>query len=256
MALPAPTNNYAPTTDYNTAVKEVAATYAPSYKQITTAQNQALADKNTNLSQLLENKNTGLSSLNQAKANAFKNIGYTANARGVLFSGYSPYQQNEYTVNTYNPGVKNVNTAYNRGVLSTNTAYSRAMQTLADKLASLRQQQANAAQSLVNASQPKVTASYGGSRSSGGSGASGSSAGSFSGTPTNQKVSAALRTYVESKNLFGGDGHVAPSTLAAMYNTWKDYGLTDKAFWAAFQGLWNPKQANYGAQFNAARNAR
>lgn len=265
----APTNNPAPTTNYNTAYQEVGAAYDLPTKQIQQAQDQALQAKNTSLSQLAQDETTNLSSLDQAKVNAFKNIGETANSRNMLFSGYSPYQQNQYVTNTYNPNLNKINTSYDRGVQSTNTRYDTTMTSLKDKLDSLNQQRANDAEKLVldtQASYAKAAGSGGGG--SGGSGSTtrvgGSSSvlgssgggGTFTGTPTPQKVTAALRSVLQSRNLVGGDGHVAPSTLAAMYNSWMSYGLTDKSFWTAFQGLWNPNEGNYKQLFNAAKNAR
>lgn len=48
----------------------------------------------------------------------------------------------------------------------------------------------------------------------------------------------------------GKDGHVSPESLAKAYLTWQAAGLTPDSFWKNFQGLWNPKQKNYGDQFH------
>lgn len=48
----------------------------------------------------------------------------------------------------------------------------------------------------------------------------------------------------------GKDGHVSPENLAKAYLTWQAAGLTPDSFWKNFQGLWNPKQGNYGDQFH------
>jgi hypothetical protein len=65
-----------------------------------------------------------------------------------------------------------------------------------------------------------------------------------------QQVTAAIRQGLESVK--GRDNHVAPADLARAHSDWLNSGLSDKDFWAAFQGYWNPKQANYKDQFNAA----
>lgn len=93
---------------------------------------------------------------------------------------------------------------------------------------------------------------------SGKASASGSSSGGGAAktpAPTAQNVTAALRSQISGSNLVGSDGHVSPSTLAAMYNTWMSYGLSDSGFWSSFQGLWNPKENDYQQLFNTAKNS-
>jgi hypothetical protein len=48
----------------------------------------------------------------------------------------------------------------------------------------------------------------------------------------------------------GKDGHVSPENLAKAYSIWQQAGLEPAKFWSNFQGLWNPKQKNYGDQFH------
>lgn len=117
------------------------------------------------------------------------------------------------------------------------------------------QEQDKASQEATSAQQKEAVREFNASLKERASEAS-SSAVAKTPPPTTQNVTAALRQQLTGNKLVGGDGHVAPATLAAMYNTWVGYGLGDKQFWSAFQGLWNPKQANYGQQFQAAKNSR
>lgn len=144
-----PNNNPAPTTDYKTAYKEVGNQFTLPFQQIKTQQQQNQQSFNTALNQYNQDHSTNLSSLSQAKVNAFKTIGLNANARGMLFSGYQPYEQNDYTQNTYNPALQKENTGYTRNVQNAKTTYSNNKLSLNQKIAQLNQDRANAANSLV-----------------------------------------------------------------------------------------------------------
>lgn len=151
--MPPPTNNPAPTTDFNTAVGEVASTYDPEQQQaeqgVTAAQQSAWQQQ----SQLLQDKNTSLSSLDQAKANAFADNSLTANNRGLFFSGYTPAQNDAYTTNTYNPKVADVNTTYNRNLQTSQDNFTNTRQSLLDKISQINQDRSNAAESIVQNTQ-------------------------------------------------------------------------------------------------------
>lgn len=164
----APNNNQAPTTNYGDAYNSFENVYAPQVQAVQAQQAQALQTKNTTLAQLDQDKTTNLSSLDQAKVNAFKDNATTANARGLNFSGYTPYTNDQYTTNTYNPGVDKVNTDYTRGVADTNTTYDQNNQSLIDKITAINQQRANDANTLVlNTQQAQQEAAQAAAKSAG-----------------------------------------------------------------------------------------
>lgn len=157
--MPPPTNNQAATTDQGTAYAEFGNEYDPQVQAVQTQEAQLGTDKNTALTQLSQDNTTKLSQLDQAKANAFSNNALTSNARGIMYSGYTPAQNTAYTTNTYNPSVQAQNTTYQRGVDSTNSTYDTNYQSLQDKITALNQQRANDANSLVqNTNQANATA--------------------------------------------------------------------------------------------------
>lgn len=51
-------------------------------------------------------------------------------------------------------------------------------------------------------------------------------------------------------NMRGSDNHVGPKDLAKAYLVWQEAGLNPSSFWKNYQGLWNPKQKDYGDQFH------
>lgn len=121
----------APTTDYGTAYSEFGSVYDPQ-----------VASVNTQLAAIPGQEATAQASLDQAKANAFTNNSLTSNARGIMYSGYTPSQNTAYTTNTYNPAVTK---------LQTDTATNK--QTLQDKITSINNQRAQDAEQLVESTQ-------------------------------------------------------------------------------------------------------
>lgn len=213
----------AATTDYGTAYGEFGSTYDPQIAQVNTA-----------IAALPGQQAAAQSSIDQAKANAFKDFSLTSNARGLLYSGYQPYQQNSYTTNTYNPAVKNLN-----------DKVTNQTQSLKDKITDISNKRAVAAENLVlqtqNAQDKAATAS---SRLSGGS--------SASAKPLTQRdTTSAIRQGLESVK--GSDGHVSPGNLAKAYQIWTSQGLNPNSFWTNFQGYWNPNEGDYKQLFNAAK---
>lgn len=63
-----------------------------------------------------------ISALEQAKINAYRDIGTTARARGMQFSGFSPEQEARYTGATYLPALANVKAQYAAGMTSLDKA--------------------------------------------------------------------------------------------------------------------------------------
>lgn len=221
--MPPPTNNQAPTTDLTTAYNELGNVYDPQTSQVNTA-----------LAAIPGQQQAAMSSLDQAKANAFRDIGTTANNRGLLYSGYSPYEQNDYTTNKYNPAVTDLN-----------NKVADQTKTLQQKLTDINQSRSNAAQSLVSQTQDaqaKIDAQN--AKLSTGSTASSKSL-------SQKDTTSALRQGLESVK--GADGHVSPGNLAKAYQIWTSQGLNPNSFWTNFQGYWNPNEGDYKQLFNAAK---
>lgn len=63
-----------------------------------------------------------ISALEQAKINAYRDIGTTARARGMQFSGFSPEQEARYTGATYLPALANVKAQYAAGMTALDKA--------------------------------------------------------------------------------------------------------------------------------------
>lgn len=63
-----------------------------------------------------------ISALEQAKINAYRDIGTTARARGMQFSGFSPEQEARYTGATYLPALANVKSQYAAGMTALDKA--------------------------------------------------------------------------------------------------------------------------------------
>lgn len=241
----APNNSPAPTVDYATAYNEVGNQFAAQLGQIQTQQQQALEDKNTALAQLGQTKTTNLSALDQAKANAFKNDALTSNARGLLYSGYTPYTNDQYVQNSYNPNVAKVNTAYDTGVQQTNTNYDRTAQSLQDKIAQINQDRANAANTLVLNTQSQQAAD---------AKAAAAAAKASGPTEAQQKQTFSNASLQYLRTQMGGDAHVSPETYAQEAIKWIKAGYSIADLNSAMQSakLFDPKNGYYQYALNEA----
>lgn len=212
--MPPPTNNPTPTTNLQTAYDEEAAQYQPLVDQVG-VQLQALPGQQA----------SALSSFDQAKANAFKDNSLTANSRGVLFSGYTPAQNDAYTTNTYNPAVKNLN-----------DKTAATSQSLQDKITSINQERANAAQSLVTGTQNAQDAAAK-------SAASAAKTASNAAQPTTNQIASTIRSALAKTT--GGDGYVSPEDYAQAYVDWLNNGQSASSFNSAFGSFKNPTNNYY-----------
>lgn len=236
---PQPNNNPAATTDYGTAYNELGAEYQPQLDSIANEQTQANQANTTALNTLKATQTSDLSSLDQAKANAFTNNALTSNARGIMYSGYTPLTNQSYTTNTYNPNVDKVNTAYTTGVNSANTDLANTNQSLQDKINQINQDRANTAESLVLNTQQTNAAN-----------AKANATAANASNPLNISQSDLTRGIQAGFNsVKGSDNHVSPENLAGAYVNWTKAGLPAAAFWKSFQGYWNPKEGDYNKQF-------
>lgn len=78
------------------------------YNQLNPIYDPQRAIINQQMAGLPEQYQQGLSALEQAKINAYRDIGTTAQGRGMQFSGFSPEQQARYLGATYMPAVANL----------------------------------------------------------------------------------------------------------------------------------------------------
>lgn len=231
----APNNSPAPTTNYGQAYNEVGNQFTLPMQQVQQEQAQALTAHNTNLGTLAADQKTSLSSLDQAKANAFTTIGNNANAKGVLFSGYQPYENGQYVQNTYNPNVQKVNTAYTTGVANENTNYGNTTQSLQDKIAQINQDRANAANSLVlNTKAAQVAAA---------NKAASAAKSAAAKAPSKAQIVNAISQGLN--NVKGGDGYVSPQDYATAYKDWIQAGQSASSFGAFFKQFQNPNNGYY-----------
>lgn len=120
-----------PVPSYQTAYDQTASVYQPQTDLV-----------NSQIADLPNQENATLSSLDQAKANAFKDIGDSANAKGVLFSGFTPDQQAQY-----------VGTKYLPAVAAAKEATTNAKTTLLGKINDINLQRSQVAQGTVSAAQ-------------------------------------------------------------------------------------------------------
>lgn len=207
-----------PTTDYGTAYNEEGASYQPEIDQETAA-----------LQQLGQQQQVSQASLDQAKANAFKDNSLTSNARGLLFSGYAPSQNDAYVTNTYNPNVNKLNT---------DTANSA--QSLQDKITEINNERATAAQTLVsdttNAQQQAAASAAKQAASSAKSAASASQ-------PTTNQIANQISTNLA--KVTGVNGKVSPQDYAAAYIDWINNGQSASTFNTQFSKYKDPTNGYY-----------
>lgn len=233
---PQPNNNQAATTDYNTAYGEFGNVYDPQVQDVQQQIAQAGQTHATTLAQLDQDKTTSLSSLDQAKVNAFSNNATTANARGLTFSGYTPYTNDAYVTNTYNPNVDKVNTTYGRNVDSENTTFNQNNQSLQDKIIQINQSRANDANSLVNNTvQAQQQAAQDAAKAS--------ASAAKAAQPSSAQVASAISSNLAKTT--GKDGYVAPEDYAQAYVDWINSGGSASSFNSNFGRYKNPSNGYY-----------
>lgn len=231
-----PNNNPAPTTNYTTALGEVASTYDPEQAQTQAQLDQAVTARNTNLSELSQNQQTSLSQLDQAKANAFSNNALTSNARGIMYSGYTPATNNAYVTNTYNPNVDKVNTTYSRGVDTANTNFNNTQQSLTEKINQINQDRANAANTVVlNTQSAQQEAAK--------EAASAAQASAKASQPSQNQIASAISSGLA--KVTGQDGYVSPEDYASAYTDWINAGYSASSFNSTFKSFQNPNNNYY-----------
>lgn len=241
--MPPPTNNQAATTDQATAYAEFGNEYDPQVQAVQGQEAQLGTDKTTALNQLSQDNTTKLSQLDQAKSNAFTNNALTSNARGIMYSGYTPAQNTAYTTNTYNPSVQSQNTTYQRGVDSTNSTYNTNLQSLQDKITAINQQRANDANSLVqNTVQANATAAAAAARQA--------ASAAKAAQPTSNDIANSIRSNLA--QVTGKDTYVSPYDYARAYVDWINNGQSGSSFDTQFGKFKNPNDNQYNAVIEQA----
>lgn len=221
MQPPAPTNNQAATTDYNTAYAEFGNVYDPQ-----------VADVKNQQTQLAQSAQVSQNQLDQARTNAFSNNSLTANARGLMYSGYTPAQNTAYTSNIYNPADQK---------LITNTQNQQ--QSLTEKIAAINQQRANDANSLVqNTQQAQAQAAK--------EAAAAARAGAKANLPSQAQIGSMISSGLA--KVTGRDGYVAPEDYAQAYVDWINSGGNASSFNSQFGRYKNPNNGYYNYAITSA----
>lgn len=204
---------------YDQAYSSLGAAYQPSADLI-----------NTQIADIPRQEQATLSSLDQAKVNAFRDITNSANAKGMLFSGFTPDQEATYTGTKYLPAVA-----------AAKTASLNAKTSLQGKLNQLTLDRSNAASGIVDKAQTAAnTAAYKNAQLA----ISASKASNASPKmPSQQQVSSAIRQGLS--GVRGSDGYVAPQDYAQAYKDWVSAGFDGSQFDKYFGDLMNPKNGYY-----------
>lgn len=210
-------NNPAPTTDYGTAYNEEGAIYDPQLSDVATEQQQLATQTQQSQAQL-----------DQAKANAFTNDSLTANARGLMYSGYTPSTNTAYTTNTYNPAVTK---------LQTSNASSAT--TLQEKIDELNQNRANDAANLVSSTQTSNAEAA----KTAAEAATKAATASKAAQPTTNDIAAAVTQNLAKAS--GSDGYVSPEDYAQAYIDWINNGQSASSFKSTFSRFENPNNGYY-----------
>lgn len=218
---PAVPTNPAPTTDYGTAYAEEGAFYQP---QLTDVANEQ--------SELQTQTQQSQASLDQAKANAFTNNALTSNARGIMYSGYTPAQNATYTTNTYNPAVQKLQTS------AANSAT-----TLQEKIDQINQERANDAQTLVANTQSAQASAEATALKAQVSASKSSVTSAKAAQPSSNQIANAIRTNLSKAT--GSDGFVSPEDYAQAYIDWLNNGQSASSFNSNFGSFKNPTNGYY-----------
>lgn len=194
-----------PTPNYQQAYDQTASVYQPQTDLV-----------NSQIADLPNQEQATLSSLDQAKANAFRDINQSSNARGVMFSGVPIDQQAQY-----------VGTKYLPAYAAAKEATTNAKTTLLGKINDINLQRSQNAQSTVNTAQ-----------------AAAARASTAAAKPlTQQQTSAAIRQGLGTVR--GKDGYVSPQDYAQAYADWVGSGYNGAQFDNYFGDLMNPNNGYY-----------
>lgn len=187
-----------------------------------------------------------LSALEQAKLNAFRDIGTTARSRGMQFSGFSPEQEARYTGATYLPAVANLKAQYAAGLSALDKAIidlgtQRQTQALSlgrEDLAYQRTAAENEKQRQFQREQSALDRSAG--KYSGG--------GSTTRTLSRAEVFGSINT--ELYNARGDDGYVSPTSYKNAKQDAMDRGISGSDFDDYFAQYVNPSHSwDYSSKY-------
>lgn len=224
--------------------------------QFTAAQAPEDAQIDSEVSQNDQSGTAQIAGVNQAKDNAFGDITNAANARGALFSGFTPSQEASYTGSTYLPALAKIQAAIatTRNTLlgskanlasTANTNALNEQKTEQQELNTYKeQQQAQSATKALQLQSEQFTKQEDALKLA----AAEQSANQPTVAAQNAAALQALnRTYqsaLTSKGAQGKDGYVSPTTYNAALKSYESEGGTAQQFKAAFSGYANPNQKN------------
>lgn len=184
--------------------------------------------------QLPGQQQTVLSSLDQAKVNAFRDITNSANAKGMLFSGFTPNQEATYIGTKYLPAVANAK-----------TSFQNQANTLQDKINQINAQRASQAQGIVSSA---TTAAQNAAYKNAQLAISAQKASTNSKASTvaaNQSAAQAINDALKKSNQIGRDGYLSPYTYNDALSAWVQDGLSKSDFTSIFGHYQNPTTKGY-----------
>lgn len=216
-------------------------TYDQAYAQLGAVYDPQVQSVNTQIAGLQPLQDAQQAGLDQAKVNAFRDITTSANAKGMLFSGFSPDQQAQYVGTKYLPAVANLK-----------QTFANQRTTLLDKINQINAQRSQQASQTVSAAQNAASlAAYRNAQLQLGY-ARLAQSGARSGQPTAAQMRQAVIGHIQDQfvNLRGKDGKVSNETWAGALNDAAAVGIKPQDFWQQYGQYVNRKYANSYAGYS------
>ena len=163
------------------------------------------------------------SALEQARVNAFRDIGQTANRRGMFFSGFQPQEQARFLGERFLPGMQDIESQQEQarlGLLEQLTGIrgqrAQGMMSFQDQIQQQQQRQQEQERQFQQQRQlQQEQQRFQAGRASAGRAAAGAG----------QAQAAAAEVQNEIRQRVGSDGYLSPSVFASIYGTASQFGL-------------------------------
>lgn len=207
-------------------------TYDQAYGSLGNVYDPQTALVNQQVAELDPQMQAQQASLDQAKVNAFKDIDTSANAKGILFSGFSPDQQAQYIGTKYLPAVANLKTTYQN---NKNALLGKINQLNADRSTEARGIVSTALTAAQTAAYNQAKLQIAAQKAN-----SGSSNSSAAKTAQASQAADALNRYLIHKT--GKDTYLSPYDYNAALSAWAQDGYSTSQFQAIFGHYKNPNQ--------------
>ena len=193
------------------------------------------------------------SSLEQARVNAFRDIGTQAQRQGMFFSGFRPAEQARYLGERYLPGLQDITARQEEarlGLLGQITGLrGQQAESRINFLEQLRQEQATRQEQLrrerIAAQEAERERQFTAEQNRLQRAAS--TSGTTTGTPSQSEVLRAAAGQLSNalRGVAGPDGYVSPEDYAAARREWMSAGFASNIFDNYFAGFKNPQNPNY-----------